>query len=80
MVGNDEVTQQGHTAQLMPLPLTVACFSKIQTGLLVRPSYIRITPYPCPQLGEAAESRYLVKETGNEKKLGRHMRPDGQSE
>ena len=22
-----------HTAQLMPLPLTVSCFSKIQTGL-----------------------------------------------
>jgi len=29
-----------HTAQLMPLPVTVSCFSKIQIGL---PSWYRLT-------------------------------------
>jgi len=29
-----------HTAQLMPLPLTVSCFSKIQIGL---PSWYQLT-------------------------------------
>jgi len=30
-----------HMAQLMPLPLTVSCFSKIQIGL---PFWYRLTP------------------------------------
>jgi len=30
-----------HTAQLMPLPLTVSCFSKIQIGFT-----FLVTPYP----------------------------------
>ena len=28
-----------HTVQLMPLPLTVSCFSKIQIGYLLLPAY-----------------------------------------
>ena len=32
---------QTHTAQLMPLPLTVTCFSKIQTGFsFLVPAYL----------------------------------------
>jgi len=32
-----------HTAQLMPLPLAVSCFSKIQIGFLVLPFWYRLT-------------------------------------
>ena len=32
-----------HTAQLMPLPLTVSCFSKIQIARLVLPFWYRLT-------------------------------------
>ena len=32
-----------HMAQLMPLPLTVSCFSKIRTGFTLLPFWYRIT-------------------------------------
>ena len=33
-----------HTAQLMPLPLTVSCFSKIQIGSLLWYRLTRVVP------------------------------------
>jgi len=35
-----------HMAQLMPLPLTVSCFSKIQIGMRPRPRPERVRPRP----------------------------------
>jgi len=43
-----------HMAQLMPLPLTVSCFSKIQIGL---PFWYRLTRY---QKGKKAVKRVCV--------------------
>ena len=36
-----------HTAQLMPLPLTVSCFSKIQTGF----TFLVLAYTGCPGKG-----------------------------
>ena len=40
-----------HTAQLMPLPLTVSCFSKIQIGLPFRYRLTRVVPEKKPLNG-----------------------------
>ena len=40
-----------HTAQLMPLPLTVSCFSKIQIGLPFRYRLTRVVPEKGPLNG-----------------------------
>ena len=46
-----------HMAQLMPLPLTVTCFSKIQTGFA-----FLVSAYPgCP--GKRAVKRVCVVQT-----------------
>jgi len=38
-----ELSADLHTAQLMPLPLTVSCFSKIQIGFWFLPFWYRLT-------------------------------------
>jgi len=43
-----------HMAQLMPLPLTVSCFSKIQIGLLFWYRLTRLVPDKGPLNGCAA--------------------------
>ena len=40
-----------HTAQLMPLPLTVSCFSKIQIGLTYLVPATRVVPEKGPLNG-----------------------------
>ena len=56
-----------HMAQVMPLPLTVSCFSKIQIGFtfLVRPT--RVVPENGPLNGcvSIKQNRYTNKNTKN---------------
>ena len=47
-----------HTAQLMPLPLTVSCFSKIQTG------FTFLVPAHPGSSGQRAVKRLCVLEQG----------------
>ena len=48
-----------HMAQLMPLPLTVSCFSKIQIGFtFLVPAHLgkgKVFPYSLPSVGPGAD-------------------------
>ena len=50
-----------HTAQLMPLPLTVSCFSKIQIG------FIFLVPAHLDSPGKRAVKQVCVCETRDSK-------------
>ena len=52
-----------HTAQLMPLPLTVSCFSKIQIG------FTFLVPAPLGSPGQRAVKQVCVCHSTNHRPL-----------
>ena len=65
-----------HMAQLMPLPLTVCCFSKIQIGLLFwyRLTRVGVVPVQGPLNGCVCVCVFIVELDNT--RLYRRVRPD----
>jgi len=54
-----------HTAQLMPLPLTVSCFRKIQTGFTFRSLSLVMTECSLSGRGQGHVSNFYVVDLEN---------------